>query len=890
VDGAFQLEIGDPLWDGLRYSLFFRDLSSEDFQDLVQICERVNVNAGDPLFLEMEQSDRVYFILSGSVEIVKFDSRRGFIQRISMVGPGDCLSELSVLTGSKHSTSAYATAESELVVIKSSDFLEFLAYHPLFQRNLILSLGRLNHAAAQEHDHFEPFREGLVQLTKELTSYVPLSSIDAYRVVPLRLQGTTLLIGMRDANNMVFIRWFQDQHPEVTLKICLLQERDFQILRRRLVSMHNGINTALDRSQEAPKPSPHGVLRASFRFQSLSDSMITRILAASSPLSLSAGQVLFEAGDPGLGFYIIQAGGIELRSVQEGTGYGHVANLVPGDVLGEVSLLLKSHHSLTARALVPSEIAVVSPGTFEALLTDGEFGLGLARILAFRLQRSNAMTRFGRLDVIDGMAIRSLANLLPRHVMTTSRIVPLEIRNGVLHLGTSSMDLETTLPITNRYLGARRTEIVLLSERKFRECLAIATGDPLLSGHRGQTPSGAGLFLGSDAVQDVDLLFEAAVRMRASDIHIESQSTAMVFRFRIDGELQDVFEKVDREIGRRIINRVKILANLDIAEVRLPQDGQISLPQHEALGVPSARIAIMPSAFGEKIVLRFNRASISLLPLDMLTPDRRMISHIRELTGIKEGVIFVTGPTGCGKTSTLYAMLSALNRAESNIVSVEDPVEAFVPGVTQIPVKNDIGRSYSSILRHILRQDPDVIMIGEVRDAESARFAFEAAMTGHLVLTTVHGTDGINVIPRLLDLGGGPTLVCPGLAAVISQRLLRGICGNCCSDRPISAKEIHLLQQYMPGLTLPTRVSAGDGCERCHYTGYYDRLAVFDYWRMTPAVGSMMFAGRPLDEIAAKIIADGFTSLFESGLRLALSGVTTIDEVVRNCPQALFSI
>jgi type II secretory ATPase GspE/PulE/Tfp pilus assembly ATPase PilB-like protein len=247
-----------------------------------------------------------------------------------------------------------------------------------------------------------------------------------------------------------------------------------------------------------------------------------------------------------------------------------------------------------------------------------------------------------------------------------------------------------------------------------------------------------------------------------------------------------------------------------------------------------------------------------------------MIMQLRETIDAREGLCLVVGPTGCGKTSTLYAMLKTLNRVDTNIVSVEDPVEAVIPGVTQIPIQEDIGRTFETTLRHLLRQDPDVLMIGEMRDQVSAQMAFEAAMTGHLVLTTLHAIDVATAIPRLHDLGIQPSMLKGGLRAIISQRLLRAVCPECRVERPITPREVDQFRRFAPQLTAPATVFMGQGCVHCHYSGYFDRIAVYEIWQ----------ASAP-----AQLHDGSFQTLLHAGFRLAAQGLTTLDEALRVCPR-----
>lgn len=365
--------------------------------------------------------------------------------------------------------------------------------------------------------------------------------------------------------------------------------------------------------------------------------------------------------------------------------------------------------------------------------------------------------------------------------------------------------------------------------------------------------------------------------MRASDVHIEPLKANIAIRYRIDGELQELNDRLDREFGSAVVNRIKVGCNMDIAEKRIPQDGQLTIKQNEI--ELSARVSCVPTKLGEKMVLRLVKAHESATPLNMLVADRGTVGFLKQVTRHNQGVFLLTGPTGSGKTTSLYSLLNELNTINTNIVTVEDPVELVIPGITQINIFDKIGLSFEQVLRFILRQDPDVIMIGEIRDAQSAQFTFEAAMTGHLVFSTLHTNHSLDIVPRLRELGVSTSSLMSGLIGAMAQRLVGSICSHCKSTRPATPEETEAFTTRAKGITPPRKVAYGVGCERCHGTGYLGRIPVCEYWAATPATREILHRNGSLEEFHKALAGQGFRSLYTFGLQMVLNGLTTIEQL-----------
>ncbi len=372
------------------------------------------------------------------------------------------------------------------------------------------------------------------------------------------------------------------------------------------------------------------------------------------------------------------------------------------------------------------------------------------------------------------------------------------------------------------------------------------------------------------------ILFEA-VHSRASDIHIEPYETEVKVRFRVDGVLHNVLS-LPRQQAAPLLSRLKIMANLNIAEHRLPQDGQSRVRIGEEL--VDIRVSVIPTAGGERVVLRLLDRGRGQLGLQDVGFGPENLSVFRDLIGISHGIILITGPTGSGKTTTLYAALNELNSEERNILTVEDPVEYQLSGIGQMQIKPKIDLTFASCLRHILRQDPDVIMIGEIRDLETAEIAIQASLTGHLVLSTLHTNDAPSAVTRLIDMGIEPYLISSSVVGVMAQRLLRTICPEC--KKPYQPQNGESLTTELDKLgENHAQLYRGAGCDNCLDTGYVGRTGIFELMLVDDEIKDLIIQRRGAHIIKDAAIAKGMTTLREDGLRRALSGVTTLEEVYR---------
>jgi len=374
-----------------------------------------------------------------------------------------------------------------------------------------------------------------------------------------------------------------------------------------------------------------------------------------------------------------------------------------------------------------------------------------------------------------------------------------------------------------------------------------------------------------------DILFRA-LQLRASDIHVHPYETKIQIRYRIDGILYDTLS-LNRNVLPLIISRIKVMAGMDIAERRLPQDGRCSvrLGQREV----DLRISTVPTSFGERSVLRLLDKSTGLFGLDELGLWKEDLKKFDALLTRSHGVIFVTGPTGSGKSTTLYACLNRINSAEKNVITIEDPIEYQLEGISQIQVASKKGMTFATSLRHVLRQDPDVIMVGEVRDIETARMAIQSSLTGHLVFSTLHTNDSAGAVSRLLDLGVEPYLVSSSLIAIIAQRLVRKVCPDCrkvVEPTPCELRELGLGEAAADS---GGKFFVGEGCEKCFQTGYRGRTGIYEMMLISEEVQNLIYKRETAGTIKKVALDAGMQTLRMDGARKVLSGITTIAEVAR---------
>jgi len=483
-------------------------------------------------------------------------------------------------------------------------------------------------------------------------------------------------------------------------------------------------------------------------------------------------------------------------------------------------------------------------------------------------------------------------NLLPENHARRLRALVMGERAGLLLVGmadpTDLAAFDELARLLKREIDlAVITESQLLSaiDRVYTRAEEISGLAKELTADLSDVPAEFGNLLGLSAnaedapvVKLLNTVFEEALKMHASDIHIEPQESSLVIRFRIDGVLH-LQITADAKIATALVLRLKLMSGLDISEKRLPQDGRFNIKlRNEALDI---RISTMPTQHGESVVMRLLAQNTGLLHLDRLHMPPHILERFRHAISRPSGIVLVTGPTGSGKTTTLYAALNALNTPEKKIITVEDPVEYRLPGINQVQVHEKIDLTFSRVLRSALRQDPDIVLIGEMRDQDTAEIGMRASMTGHLVLSTLHTNDALSTPIRLLDMGVPRYMVALSVQIVLAQRLVRLICKNCTVPYTLLPHEHLWLKSELGDRVDEHHYMHGQGCSHCANTGYQGRQAVYEMLEMTNTLVEAVNRGDPNEFMALGREQMAGKTLRHDAVRLVLAGKTTVDEAMR---------
>lgn len=388
--------------------------------------------------------------------------------------------------------------------------------------------------------------------------------------------------------------------------------------------------------------------------------------------------------------------------------------------------------------------------------------------------------------------------------------------------------------------------------------------------------------LSGSTIKIVNVFIEQASQMRASDIHMDPEETALRMRFRIDGVLHDIY-RFPKNLHNEIITRIKVLAGMRTDEHQAAQDGRLRLVLTDGAKL-DVRVSITPTYYGENCVMRLlSDQSASSLTLETLGYSEHNLQKLARAIKKPYGLILATGPTGSGKTTSLYMILKKLNTPDVSIITIEDPIEYSLPGVDQIQVNTKTGLLFSTGLRAILRQDPNVIMVGEIRDGETANIAVNAAMTGHLVLSTLHTNDSTTTLPRLLDLGVEPFLIASTLNVAIGQRLVRTLCNECKTKRTFTDTELKAILEFIPQKLIGDNkvFYKGEGCNRCSGSGYKGRVGIHEVLEIDEHIRELIMKRANADEIRRLAISQGMVTMLEDGVEKAVKGMTSLEEVLR---------
>ena len=480
-----------------------------------------------------------------------------------------------------------------------------------------------------------------------------------------------------------------------------------------------------------------------------------------------------------------------------------------------------------------------------------------------------------------------LIDLVPKEVALEHNIVPVAAKDGVITIAISDPSDFFVVQDNLRFLLNREVRCALATPTALEEALDNhyrLTGDlSQVIGEaeqsRDQVDTGEEEYDPNDApiIRLVHHLITTAVKERASDIHIEPMADRVRVRYRIDGVCQER-DPFPKKLQGPIISRIKIMSGMDMAEKRRPQDGRIMMKiQGRDIDF---RVSALPAVHGESLVLRILDKEKALIELEDLGFHESDLQRFERIIKRPTGIFLVTGPTGSGKTTTLYAALKRLNRPDVKIITAENPVEYCISGINQSQVRHDIGLDFQRIIRAMMRQAPNIILVGEIRDRETADIAIQAALTGHLVFSTLHTNDAPSAITRLIDMGVKPFLVASAIMAVMAQRLIRVLCKKCkepYDPTDVELKQIGLTRADIEGHTIYRPV----GCPECRFTGYHGRKGIFELMEMSPDLREMAFRKRPTMEIRAKARAEGMLTLQEDGVRKVLAGLTSIEDLLR---------
>ena len=642
-------------------------------------------------------------------------------------------------------------------------------------------------------------------------------------------------------------------------------------------------------------------------FRGLEADSRLRIAEAAGYFDYAQGDEVIVQGAPGDALFILAKGKVEVIVNDASMGVEQrVATLGPGEFFGEMALLLEGPRTATVRAMQPTACVVLSREAFYRLFEHlPQVASNVCKYLAMRLQTQNRLASHRFVRLADFPFNAEVYGSIPQATLERHQIVPVEAEGDKLTIVTTRPHDPGALEAIKAAAPGMKLQVFACAEEDYRQYAAstirAAIGRPLASpsGSRvtqqyraadvsilepeARVKRSTGDIPGDQIVKLVNEIVTDALNRGASDIHIEPSDTYCRVRFRVDGRLVAFREDLPSRFHAPLASRIKILADMDIAERRRPQDGRIGLKVGEKSF--DLRVNILPTLWGEKVVMRVLDAEKSLVPLDQLILSEPLAAVVRKAIYRPTGGVFVVGPTGSGKTTTLYSAINERKQQSNdlNIVTLEDPIEYTLGGVNQTQVHDEVGMSFASALRALLRQDPNVIMIGEMRDLETARIALEAALTGHLVLSTLHTEGAVEAVTRLVEMGCPSFLVSTAVDVVIAQRLVRRACRSCKTPHAYNDVVRHNLDRagVLPMAESET-LSKGAGCEACSRTGYQSRVGVYEVLRNNDTLREAIGLGEQetsLKKIAAE--ARSITTFRQYAGFLLRAGHTTPSEVLR---------
>ncbi len=633
--------------------------------------------------------------------------------------------------------------------------------------------------------------------------------------------------------------------------------------------------------------------------------------------------MIVREGQPGNSMFFITAGLVEVRKKDPNTGIDFLlSEMGPGQNFGEMSLLTGKPRTATVTAMQPTTCAVLEQPEFQNVLMQyPKIGLALTTILAERLEEANKQSGIEFINLAKMQFDPRVLALLPQQTMMQHKVIPVAFINNRLSLAMVNPNNILALDDIRRVIKGVMIEPVVTTEDDFKKFMSTTypalmkkeipqeakpeAGGNGTNGVASAATASADVFdmLQSDLIRDLQMTEDTAataadnkqdlmnasedapiirlansvmglaIKKGASDIHVEPMEKDVQIRYRIDGVLQTV-QNLPKKVQLGLVSRLKILSKLDISEKRLPQDGRISVMME---GRPiDFRVSTVPAKWGEKVCMRILDKQNTTIGLDKVITHEPTLKLVRELINQPYGIMYVTGPTGSGKTTTLYSALAEINDPGINICTAEDPIEYDLAGIVQIQTNKDIGLDFARVLRSFLRQDPDVILVGETRDKETAHIAVEAALTGHLVFTTLHTNNAAGSFTRLNEMGIEPFLVSSSTIGVMAQRLARRLCKAC--------KEAYQADDqtcdYM-GVPRGSTLYKAKGCELCGGKGLKGRVGVYEVMKMNPELRQMVAKGAHAEDIHAAALRHGMLDLKAYSGILLLNGDTSVEEILQ---------
>ena len=885
-------------------SKLFSKLTTLEINRLPDYFRIEKFQAGDVVFTEGSFSENIYIVAQGSFEIVSFNSKYQSSKQLRVLHSGEHFSELSVLTGRKHGTSAFALKESTLLCISSQSFFELMKEFPTISSNLISDISSMIQQTIENSNFIKALSEQTkIKIEPAMIPIMPLKLIQNFRCIPLRIEGNHIVVGMINPLDTRFFVEFKKINPNSEIRVVLIDEARFNSSLTKFKNLYIGNLEAQNLKQSHSViggntepladslPEASEIIRNNILFKKLSDSVFKQILSFVEIKSISPHAEIFSPEENSDSIYILLSGSVRLFKKNNLNGaMMPIYKLSPNEAFYDVAIFNAKEKRLTARAIGHCQICILHRKLHEHLLKAVDFSISIAISLSETLQKINSFNDGIKiLDSIQLPLAYELKNFFPLQYFSEFKLMAIQQQGMELIVASTTptnskmtSELEKSFP---RYLFKFHfcTEEKLSLWQSQIENYSQSAMAQIKSAKNGFLESKSKLMKLShkDSIKAFDQILEKAIANQASDVHIESLERVVAVRYRIDGELIQLWENFESEIGQAIIRIAKLNAKLNLAENRLPQDGQYKFILNEK--EYNLRLSSVPTKHGEKIVLRVSYKSNSIIPLKHLSREKRTVSFFNRISKHRQGIFLVVGPTGCGKSTTLYSLINEMNQPGMNLVTIEDPIEVDLPGVNQIEIQSAIGLTHDIVLRHILRQDPDIILINEIRDAASMQLAIDASMTGHLVLSTLHSSNSIDAIQRIDEIAGAKSnMLNSNLLGIVAQRLVRVLCVDCKSIRPITDLELARFKHFGKNFMSLSEMHEPTGCQSCNYTGFKGQIPCFEHWERGEFKHHQLSSEIGNSNTVRKFRNSGFESIFDYGLRMVANGLTSLQEIESN--------